>query len=139
MASGGTPPDYRGYQPRLGVAYQISAKTVVRSSFGFFDDIFGANQQSPTGTSGNWPYAFPQALGSVNAAAPDTFLQNPFPGPPVGSPTPLACAQCQNIEKNSTRSCLLYTMSYVASLVTIFAGNAHITRSKPPRWFMRRT
>jgi len=104
MASGGTPPDYRGYQPRLGLAYQINSRMVVRSSFGFFDDIFGANQQSPTGTSGNWPYAFPQALGSVNAAVPDTFLQNPFPGPPVGSPTPLACAQCQNIENRSTRN-----------------------------------
>jgi hypothetical protein len=104
MSSGGTPPDYRGYQPRLGLAYQLNSKTVARSSFGFFDDIFGANQQSPTGTSGNWPYAFPQALGSVNAAVPDTFLQNPFPGPPVGSPTPLACAQCQNIEKSSTRN-----------------------------------
>jgi len=77
---------------------------VVRSSFGIFNDIFGANQQSPTGISGNWPYAFPQALGSINIGAPDTFLQNPFPGPPVGSPTPLACAQCQNIETSSTRN-----------------------------------
>jgi hypothetical protein len=104
LRSGGTPPDYRGYQPRFGLAYQIDSKTVVRSSFGIFDDIFGANQQSPTGISGNWPYAFPQALGSVNVGVPDTFLQNPFPGPPVGSPTPLACAQCQNIETSSTRN-----------------------------------
>ena len=40
----------------------------------------------------------------MNAGSPDTFLQNPFPGPPVGSPTPLACAQCQNIETSSTRN-----------------------------------
>jgi len=104
LRSGGTEPDYRGYQPRVGIAYQLTPKTVVRASFGIFNDIFGANQQSPTGTSGNWPYSFPQTLASVNAAVPDTFLQNPFPGPPVGSVTPLACAQCQNIEKSSTRN-----------------------------------
>ena len=104
LRSGGVEPDYRGYQPRVGIAYQLRPKTVVRASFGIFDDIFGANQQSPTGISGNWPYSFPQTLASVNAAAPDTYLQNPFPGPPVGSATPLACAQCQNIEKNSTRN-----------------------------------
>ena len=104
LRSGGTAPDYMGYQPRFGIAYQISPKTVVRASFGIFDDIFGANQQSPTGISGNWPYSFPQSLGSVNAAVPDTFVQNPFPGPPVGSTTPLACAQCQNIETSSTRN-----------------------------------
>jgi hypothetical protein len=104
LRSGGVAPDYRGYQPRLGLAYQINSKTVARASFGIFDDIFGANQQSPTGTAGNWPYAFPQSLGSLNAALPTTFLQSPFPGPPVGSTTPLACAQCQNIENSSTRN-----------------------------------
>ena len=104
LRSGGVQPDYRGYQPRFGIAYQLTAKTVLRSSFGIFDDIFGANQQSPTGTAGNWPYAFPQTLATANTTLPDTFLQNPFPGPPVGSKTPLACAQCQNIDKNSTRN-----------------------------------
>lgn len=104
LRSGGVQPDYRGYQPRFGIAYQLTSKTVLRSSFGIFDDIFGANQQSPTGTAGNWPYAFPQTLASANTTLPDTFLQNPFPGPPVGSKTPLACAQCQNVDKNSTRN-----------------------------------
>ena len=104
MRSGGVQPDYRGYQPRIGFAYQLASKTVLRSSFGIFDDIFGANQQSPTGTAGNWPYAFPQTLASANTTVPNTFLESPFPGPPVGSPTPLSCAQCQNIEKNSTRN-----------------------------------
>jgi hypothetical protein len=104
MRSGGVEPDYRGYQPRLGIAYELTSRTVLRSSFGIFDDIFGANQQSPTGTAGNWPYAFPQTLASANATLPSIFLQSPFPGPPVGSVTPLACAQCQNIEKNSTRN-----------------------------------
>jgi hypothetical protein len=104
IRSGGVEPDYRGYQPRFGIAYQLTSKTVLRSSFGIFNDIFGANQQSPTGTAGNWPYAFPQTLASANTTLPDTFLQNPFPGPPVGSPTPLACSQCQNVEKSSTRN-----------------------------------
>jgi hypothetical protein len=104
LRSGGVEPDYRGYQPRFGIAYQLAPKTVLRSSFGIFDDMFGANQQSPTGTAGNWPFAFPQTLASVNATVPNTFLQNPFPGPPVGSAIPLGCAQCQNVDKNTTRN-----------------------------------
>ena len=46
IRSGGVEPDYRGYQPRFGIAYQLTSKTVLRSSFGIFNDIFGANQQS---------------------------------------------------------------------------------------------
>jgi outer membrane receptor protein involved in Fe transport len=33
-------PDYRGVQPRLGLAYSINKKTVVRAGFGMFDDRF---------------------------------------------------------------------------------------------------
>jgi hypothetical protein len=104
LRPGGVEPDYRGYQPRFGIAYQLAPKTVIRSSFGIFDDTFGANQQSIVGTQGNWPFAFPQTLASVNATLPDTFLQNPFPGPPVGSATPLGCTQCQVVDKDSTRN-----------------------------------
>lgn len=104
IPEGGFTPDHRGFQPRIGFAYQINPKTVVRTSFGIFDDVFGANQQSATGISGNWPFAFPQTLGSANTTVPTTFIQNPFPGPPVGSATPLGCAQCQNIETSSTRN-----------------------------------
>lgn len=33
-------PDYRGFQPRIGVAYAPDKKTVVRAGFGIFDDRY---------------------------------------------------------------------------------------------------
>ncbi|MGH9328389.1 MAG: TonB-dependent receptor [Terriglobia bacterium] len=97
------PPDYNGWQPRIGVAYALTPKTVVRSSYGIFDNIFGSNQQSYTGSRGDWPFAFEQSLGGLNTTTPDAFLQSPFPGPPVGSRTPLGCGQCANIQPSSSR------------------------------------
>jgi len=97
-------PDFRSYQPRLGIAYQITPNTTFRSSFGVFVNLYGGNQQGPTGASGNWPYVFPQAVSGVNTGIPTAFLESPFPGPPVGSTVPLACQQCLNIEHSSTRN-----------------------------------
>jgi hypothetical protein len=108
------PPDYNGYQPRVGLAYQITPKTVFRSSFGIFDDLYGANQQGPTGSTGNWPYTFPQSLSGLNTELPTVFIDNPFPGPPVGSTVPLACIQCENMEKSTTRNS--YVEEWSASL-----------------------
>ncbi|MGH9468990.1 MAG: hypothetical protein ACRD1N_01450, partial [Terriglobia bacterium] len=41
--------------------------------------------------------------GGLNSTTPSAFLQNPFPGPPVASNTPLGCNQCNNIQPSSTR------------------------------------
>lgn len=97
-------PDYRSYQPRFGLAYQITPKTVFRGSFGVFANLYGGNQQGPTGATGNWPYTYPQGVSGVNNGVPTTFLENPFPGPPVGSTVPLDCSQCLNVEHSSTRN-----------------------------------
>jgi hypothetical protein len=101
---GGVAPDYNGYQPRLGIAYAIDPKTVVRSSFGIFDDTFSITAQSESSAWGNWPFAFPQSESSMNPGKPTLFIQNPFPGPAVGSTTPLGCNQCFNVDRNTTRT-----------------------------------
>ena len=75
-------PDYRGYQPRIGIAYRITPKTVVRTSYGIFSEAYGVKQQGDQGNHGNWPFAFAQTIGSLNLTLPTAFLANPFPGPP---------------------------------------------------------
>jgi len=97
-------PDYHGYQPRFGIAYQLTPKTVIRSSFGIFDDTFGVNYaQSYQGNRGNWPFSYPQTVGGLNLGLPEATMQNPFPVPAV-SDTPLGCEQCLNVQQSSTRT-----------------------------------
>jgi hypothetical protein len=101
----GIPPDRNNFAPRVGIAYQISPKTVVRSGFGIFYDIFGSNyvqtQQSPRG---NWPFAFPQTVTGLNTAVPNAIYPNVLPGPPTGSTVPLGCQQCLNIIQATSRT-----------------------------------
>jgi hypothetical protein len=99
------PPDYRGYQPRLGIAYQITPKTVVRAGYGIFFDTFGVNYgQTDQGNRGNWPFAFDQTVGSLNLTVPTAFLQDPFPGPPVATSTPLGVTQALNLWPATSRT-----------------------------------
>lgn len=103
IRSGLVPPDYNGWQPRLGIAYALTPKTAVRSSFGIFDEIFGGDQQVYTGGRANWPFAFNQTLGGLNPTLPTAFLLDPFSGPPVGSSTPSCCGQEENVQTGSSR------------------------------------
>ena len=101
---GGVAPDYRGYQPRLGVAYSVTPKTVVRSAYGIFSDAFGATGQNDESNHGNWPFAYSQTLGSLNLTTPMAFIQDPFPGPAVPTPTALGLAQGMNYDTSSSRT-----------------------------------
>ena len=102
---GGIAPDRNNFAPRLGVAYSATTRLVVRSSFGIFYNSFGSNYiQASQSARGNWPFAFPQALSGLNATTVNAVLPNPFPGNPQGSSTPLICAQCLNVEPNSSRT-----------------------------------
>jgi hypothetical protein len=99
------PPDRNNFAPRVGLAYQLSPKTVVRGGFGIFYDIFGSNyvqtQQSPRG---NWPFAFPQTVTGLNTGVPNAIFPNVLPGPPTGSTVPLGCQQCLNIAPDTSRT-----------------------------------
>jgi hypothetical protein len=102
---GGIPPDRNNFGPRVGLAYQITPHTVVRSSFGLFYNSFGSNYiQASQSERGNWPFAFPQAVSGLNATTPTAIFPNPFPGNPQGSPSPTICAQCLNVDRSSSRT-----------------------------------
>ena len=105
ISAGGIPPDRNNFAPRLGIAYQLTPRTVVRSSFGLFYNSFGSNYiQAAQSERGNWPFEFPQAVSGLNATTVNATLPNPFPGNPAGSVTPLICAQCLNVEPGSSRT-----------------------------------
>jgi hypothetical protein len=46
---------YDNIQPRLGIAYSLNDKTVVRASFGMFNDIWAGVMQTVQGIGGDWP------------------------------------------------------------------------------------
>ena len=102
---GAIPVDKNNFQPRVGIAYELTPKTVLRSSFGIFFDTYGNNYaQTHQGNRGNWPFAFPQTVSGINAEVPTFFLENPFPGPAEGSAVPLGCQQCLNVWKATSRT-----------------------------------
>ena len=114
IRQGLVPPDYHGFQPRTGFAYQISPKTVFRSSFGIFDNLYGSAQQNGQGPGGNWPYVFTQSIGSENTGLPTSFILTAFPGPPIATATPVGCSQCGNTDFGTSRN--PYVEEWTASL-----------------------
>jgi len=105
MRPGGVPPDAHDFAPRLGVAYSITPRLVVRSSGGIFFNSFSSNYiQVAQSERGNWPFDFPQTLNGLNAATVDTVMPTIFQTNPQGSATPSACVQCLNIEQGSSRT-----------------------------------
>lgn len=102
---GGIEPDRNNFAPRLGIAWQVTPRTVARSSFGIFYNSFGSNYfQASQSARGNWPFAFPQAVSGLNSTVVNAVFPNPFPGNPTGSSTPLICTQCLNVEPSSSRT-----------------------------------
>lgn len=102
---GGITPDRNNFAPRFGFAYQVTPKTVVRSSAGIFFDSFGSNYiQASQSAAGNWPFKSPQSASGLNATVVNAQLPNPFPGDPVGSPTTTGCSQCLNVDPATSRT-----------------------------------
>lgn len=109
----GIPPDYNNFAPRIGIAYQVTPTTVVRSGFGIYFNTFGSNYvQAQQSARGNWPFAFPQSLTALNTGVPTVFMPNPFPGPATGSTVPLGCQQCLNVIESSSRTSYVEEWSF---------------------------
>src|SRR5262249_50685277 len=70
--------DYNNVAPRLGLAYQLNQKTVIRAGFG---QLFGPTSMAAQGTVG--PYGFRNDYLWVtsldNGLTPQNYLRNPFP------------------------------------------------------------
>lgn len=107
-------PDWNSFSPRLGIAYQLTTKTVVRASGGTFFETAGDNYQWEQGNRGNWPFAFPQSVAGLNTTVPSAMFPNPFPGPAQGSTTPLGCEQC--LEASTARNRMPYIEEWTLSI-----------------------
>ncbi len=123
ISPGAIDPDRNNFQPRFGIAYELTSKTVIRSSFAIFFDTYGNNYaQTQQGNRGNWPFAFPQTVTALNRSTPSAFLQNPFPGLAAGSRIPLGCQQCLNVVRSSSRTPYVeqWTLSVQRQVTTSF-------------------
>jgi Carboxypeptidase regulatory-like domain/TonB dependent receptor len=71
---------YDNVQPRLGIAYSLNDKTVVRASFGMFNDLWAGVTQTVQGIGGDWPSVaqiLSPALNTSNEVATVNW-QNPL-------------------------------------------------------------
>jgi hypothetical protein len=61
----------------------------VRSGFGIFSEAFGTTGQMQQNNHGSWPSSYVNELSGLNLTLPTAFFEDPFPGPPVPTSTPL--------------------------------------------------
>jgi hypothetical protein len=79
-------PDRNNFAPRIGLAYQLSTKTVVRAGYGVFYDVVGVDQQDVNQGGFNQPTNIVPSLD--NGLTFRATLTNPFPDglqPPAGA------------------------------------------------------
>ena len=75
-----TPTDLKHFGPRIGFAYNIANKTVVRSAYGIFYLASGMQAAGHTGSAGMVGYrTSSQMVVSLDGRTPIAFLDNPFP------------------------------------------------------------
>jgi hypothetical protein len=73
---------YGGWQPRLGVAYQLDDKTVLRAGYAIFYSYYQFGAATPDSTSSLDGFTSTTPLLSTyqnNGATPNTTLSNPWP------------------------------------------------------------
>jgi Carboxypeptidase regulatory-like domain len=69
-------PHYNGFEPRFGIAYRASDKTVIRSAFAMFDDHNNTLVQETQDPRISWPEGVGISVGSLNRALPTTYFNN---------------------------------------------------------------
>ena len=89
---------YDNIQPRIGIAYSLNDKTVVRASFGMFNDIWAGVMQTVQGIGGDWPSVaqiLTPALNTSNQVATVNW-QDPLAGlGSAGLPAPTPFGQVE--------------------------------------------
>lgn len=81
------------WQPRIGLAYRLGARTAIRSSFGIFFDNYAAVVQTAQNYSAQWPSVGEQLQENLNnptpaQPTPTVTGKNPFTGGALPAPTP---------------------------------------------------
>jgi hypothetical protein len=69
-------PQYDGYEPRFGVAYQASSRTVIRSAFAVLDDHNNTLVQESQNGKKAWPDAVLASILLLNRSQPTVFENN---------------------------------------------------------------
>ncbi len=86
------PNDYKNFSPRLGLAYLVDPKTVVRAGAGIFFDNWAGQIQATQAARGSWPsgaYLYSSNTNINGVSSPAVTAQNPFPGQsPIVAATP---------------------------------------------------
>ena len=89
---------YDNIQPRIGIAYSLNDKTVVRASFGMFNDLWAGVMQTVQGIGGDWPSVaqiLTPALNTSNQVATVNW-QDPLAGlGSAGLPAPTPFGQVE--------------------------------------------
>src|SRR6266700_2813500 len=89
---------YDNIQPRIGIAYSLNDKTVVRASFGMFNDLWAGVMQTVQGIGGDWPsiaQILTPALNTSNQVATANW-QDPLAGlGSAGLPAPTPFGQVE--------------------------------------------
>jgi len=67
-------PQYNGFQPRFGIAYQASRKTVLRGAFAIFDDHNNTLVQENQDIHHSWPFSATSSVTNQNRAKPNLFI-----------------------------------------------------------------
>jgi len=91
--------NYDNIQPRVGVAFRLTNRTVLRGSYGRFFDNWAAILQMAQNQQGGWPIQTQISLTNgfnQGAAPPGTFAENPLQGANAPLPTPFGSVYDSN-------------------------------------------
>ena len=113
------PKDLNNWQPRLGVAYQASAQTVVRAGFGI---IYLNTLESPIGTG----FSQTTSYNNYTQATPLNPLSSPFPNgivPVTGNSLGLSTAIGQGVSFYDPNHVQPKATQYTASVQQQFPGS----------------
>ena len=85
--------DKTNFQPRLGLAYRMNDKTVLRASFGISFDNWAGVAENSQGILGSWPSIGLRTAQNMNnqlntSVRPNRKATNPFPEGELPAPTP---------------------------------------------------
>jgi len=155
-----TPTDFKHFGPRIGAAYNLNDKTVVRSAYGIFYLPSGMQAAGHTGSAGMVGYRTSSSMiVSLDGRTPIAFLDNPFPngfnlptGNSLGADTFLGLGigegvfidyrnpYMQQWNVNVQRELpgkILFEAAYIGSKGTrLLAGESGITLSQLPESFL---
>jgi hypothetical protein len=155
-----TPTDFKHFGPRIGAAYNLNDKTVVRSAYGIFYLPSGMQAAGHTGSAGMVGYRTSSSMiVSLDGRTPIASLDNPFPngfnlptGNSLGADTFLGLGigegvfidyrnpymQQWNVNvQRELPGTMLFEVAYIGSKGTrLLAGESGITLSQLPESFL---